>query len=120
MHLPSFLFVATTAASSLVSARVDRLPQAHREFARSENLQRREALPEPQPYRLFSKPDSAGASSPFVKRDDASFAKIGDAVGEVATALKLEMPPVVQLSAVNTTRLVSSFFSRCRSTLSWR
>ena len=99
MHLPSFLVVATTVSSTLVSARVDRLPSAHRQIARSEHLQER--------YRLFNKPEDSSSSSttsPFVKRDDgASFVKIGDAVNEVATALKLEMPPVVQLAAVNTT-----------------
>ncbi|GAA5970722.1 hypothetical protein JCM3765_007616 [Sporobolomyces pararoseus] len=94
MHLPSFLIVATTVSSTLVSARVDRLPSAHRQFARSQLGER---------YRLFTKPEDS-STSPFVKRDDgASFIKIGDAVNEVATALKLEMPPVVQLSAVNTT-----------------
>jgi len=91
MLLPSFLFVAS-AASTLVSARVDRLSSAHRQFARSANA-------EPEPYRLFGAKD---ASSPFVKRDDGpTFARIGDAVNEVATALKLEMPPVVQLSTLN-------------------
>ncbi|GAA5931236.1 uncharacterized protein JCM15063_001416 [Sporobolomyces koalae] len=104
MHLPSFLVVATTAASTLVSARVDRFPSAHRQFARSEaarHLERREALPEPEPYRLFAKPESADAALPFAKRDEPSFVRIGDAVNEVATALKLEMPPVVQLAAVH-------------------
>ena len=96
MHLPSFLLLATT-ASTLVSARVDRLPSAHRQFARA-------AAAEPEPYRLFgaAKSASSGSSSPFVKRDDGpTFARIGDAVNEVATALKLEMPPVVQLSTLN-------------------
>ncbi|GAA5883314.1 hypothetical protein JCM16303_006685 [Sporobolomyces ruberrimus] len=73
MHFPTFLVAATTAASTLVSARVDRLPSNHRQYARSANdLHKRDAFPEPQPYRLFAKPDAAGASSPFVKRDDAS------------------------------------------------
>ncbi|GAA6016613.1 hypothetical protein JCM11491_006018 [Sporobolomyces phaffii] len=103
MHFPSFLVVATTAASTLVSARVDRLPSAHRQFARS-HVEQRDARPDPEPYRLFAKGDLAGSSSsPFnVKRDEASFVRIGDAVNEVATALKLDVPSVVQLATAGT------------------
>lgn len=104
MHLPSFLLVATTVSSTLVSARVDRLPLAHRQFVRSDHSRHLEER-DPEPYRLFAKPvSSESGATPFVKRDDASFLKIGDAVNEVATALKLEIPPVALLSTVNTSR----------------
>ncbi|GAA5901259.1 hypothetical protein JCM5296_005306 [Sporobolomyces johnsonii] len=110
MHFPTFLAVSAVASSLAVSpalARIDRLSSSHRNLAarshaHSHHLVDRDANPDPEPFRLFAKPD--GTSGSFVTRGDGvvalkeradggdALSQISDVAERMATASKLAMP----------------------------